>query len=276
MWSCGEQRFAPYHHFIQHIWDRRYRPLMEHWGKTLLGFNSASWFLVGSTFILFASQGGRSLSLKTYLYQDYCPSIGDCVTFAGKLIPVPWWFLFHIFAALLVTVGLIVFRQGYRKGKWCLAWWGNVIVVFSYMYLFATIGEDGFIVGFAGQPIPTAIVGYGFPIIIVLWFLVSLLLPMRSLWRGERIDIRPPSVKLQAGMGSAVIVLGLLGVVLGRILSEAPHAQWGYLVMGAISTPILTRLLSRAAVEETLLFLAPWRIVLEAKAQQGESEEETP
>jgi hypothetical protein len=273
MWSCDEQRFAPYHHFIQRIWDGRYRPLIEHWGRALLRLNSASWFFVGSTFIIFASQGGNSLSLKIYLYQDYCPSIGDCIIFAGKLIPVPWWFLFHIFAALLVTVGLIVFRQGYRKGKRCLAWWGNVIMVFSYMYLFATIGENGFFVAFAGQPIPTALVGYGMPVIYTIWFLSALLPSMRRLWRGECLDFRAQPLEWKPGTGGAAALLGILGVALGRLLSETPHGNWGYFAVSVIVVPWMMALAIRDGIQ-SLLTLAPWRIVLEIEALQKKVKEE--
>jgi hypothetical protein len=111
------------------------------------------------------------------------------------------------------------------------------------------------------------------PVIYTIWFLSALLPSMRRLWRGERPDFRTQPLEWKPGTGSAAALLGFLGVALGRLLGETPHGNWGYFAVGVIGVPWMMALAIRSGVQ-SLLTLAPWRIVLEIEALQKKAKEE--
>jgi len=272
MFYC-DKRFSQRTDAIRRVWDR-------HFINTIGNWKSVSWWLLfpvfyGSllsvTLIALDYENlykNAKISPFPYLREVYCPMVHDCISILGGWL-LPGWYWFHLVLVLLVFVSSLVVRLAYRKGRLCLAWWADVVYVFAFLYLFGTIAEPGIFMGLSGAPVPTALVGYGIPVIYTVWFFSALLPPMRRLWQREGLDFRPPPLKLHAGAGSAAALLGVLGVALGRMFGEMPHGNWGYFVVGIVGVPWLMYLGFRGGMQ-TLLTLAPWRIVLEAEAREQE------
>jgi len=248
-----------------------YRTWRANFLSTIGNWNRAAWWaasfivfpflIVMGTFPPFLS---REVAPVQYFREVYCPAVGDCLVSVGGA-PLPAWVFLYVFLMLAAIVSGSVTRWGYRRRRWCLAWWGYLVYKFVGTYFVIMAGEGIIFFGLEGAPIPTALVGYSLWVVYTVQFFRLLLPPMRRLWRGERIDFRPPPLVLSAGAGSAVALLGILGVALGRVFSDMPHGNWGILIFGALLTPVFVFGLSRDNVQE-LLTLAPWRIVLEAEA----------
>lgn len=267
---------------IRRIWKGFFNTTIGNWqdGWWWGGLPVFLGLMLGAPLIAIDSENlykNSQISPLPYLRQRYCPQVGDCITFLHW--PLPAWYWFHLILAFVVLLSGLVTQWGYRRKRWCLAWWAYLSYIFSAHFFFSTIAESGLFVGLSGSPIPTALVGYGVPVIYTIWFLGALLPPMRRLWRREHPGFRPSPLKLQAGAGGAAALLGILGVALGRLLGETPHGDWGYFAVGVIGVPWMMFLAIRGG-KQTLLTLAPWRIVLEAEAAKevlGEGfEEETP
>ena len=251
---------------IQDVWDGRLNQTIGNW-KVFTWWISTVGYALFVVFIFFAFTDEASpLGIRYYLQQVYCPAVGDCVPFWGGWL-LPAWYEGLLFLWGLFLISGLMTRQAYQQKQWCKAWWAYLVYTFSVLYLTTLLAAGIAFIGGAGSPHFTALLGYGLPLIYTIWF-TSVLLPfMRPLWRGERIAFRPPSLKLRAGAGSMVALLGIVGVALGRIFGEMPQGKWGYLIMGIIGTPWLMYLLISSGVR-SLVTLAPWRIVLEAEARE--------
>ena len=270
MFHC-DSRFQQYTQAIRHAWEWRFNKTIGNWGDLRW------WGAVVGFFLLFATLPIMAVSDRfppfPYLRDVYCPRVGDCIPFLRRDWPLPIWAWFHLLLALVAILSAFVTQWGYRRKHWCPAWWAYLVYIFSSLFIFATMAEFGLFVGLSGSPIPTALVGYGIPVIYTFWFLGAWLPSMRRLWRGERPDFRPPPLQLQAGAGSAVALLGILGVALGNLLGEMPHGNWGYFAVGIIGVPWMMYLSIRGGMQ-SLLTLAPWRIVQEAEAAKKALSEE--
>jgi len=269
MFHC-EARFQQHTQSIRRIWKRRFTTTIGDWG------NFGWWWGVVVIFGLLLAIPlmaiNNNLHPFPYLRNVYCPMVGDCIPFFRQGRSLPAWYGAHLVFAIVIFFSSLMTQWGYRHRRWCLAWWAHLMYFFSGLFVGATLLEWGLFVGVSGSPIPTALVGYGIPVIYTVWFFSALLPPMRRLWRGERLDFRPPPLKLQAGLGSTVALLGIVGVALGRMFGEMPHGKWGYFAVGVIGTPWLMYLSIHYGVK-SLLTLAPWRIVLEAEAREQEGGE---
>ncbi len=267
MWRC-DSGFQQHMDTVRRVWSVRFNKSIGNWKSFLwwLGFPVLLGVLVGMPLIAIDYENLYNSSLLSplpYLQQRYCPQVGDCITFLHRW-PLPAWYWLHLVLAVVALLSALATQWGYRRRRWCVAWWAYL---FSFLFLFSTMAESGLFIGLSGSPIPTALVGYGVPMIYTVWFLGALLPPMRRLWRGERLDFRPPPLKLHAGAGGAAALLGILGVALGNLLGETPHGNWGYFAVGVIGVPWMMYLGIRGGVQ-SLLTLAPWRIVLEAEARE--------
>ncbi len=270
MFHC-DVRFQRYTRAIQRVWDGRFNDTIGNWQS--FGWWAAVVVLFGFLTIFPIMTVSNSLHPFPYLREVYCPRVGDCIPFLRPEWPLPAWYWFHLLLALVGLFAGLMTQWGYRRRRWCLAWWVYLIYLFSITFILASIFEGVLFVGLQGSPMPTALVGYGVPVIYTLWFTATLLSLVHPLWRGERLDFRPPPLKLQAGAGGAAASLGILGVALGRLLNEMPHGNWGYLIFGVIGVPWMMHLSIRGGMQ-SLFVLAPWRIVMEAEAGMAVLEEE--
>jgi len=267
MFHC-DARFQQHTQAVHRVWDWRFNTTIGNWGNP--GWWGAAIMFFGFFLFLPIMAVSNNLHPFPYLREVYCPKVGDCISFLRRDWPLPAWYWFHLGLNLAAFPSGLVTQWGYRRRRWCLAWWAYMVYLFSSMFLvFITMAEIGLFVGLAGSPIPTALVGYGIPVIYTVWFFSTLLPPIRRLWRGERLDFRPPPLKLQVGLGSTAALLGIVGVALGRMFGEMPHGNWGYFAVGVIGTPWLMYLSIHYGMQ-SLLTLAPWRIVLEAEVQEQE------
>ena len=270
MFHC-DQRFHQHAKQIRYVWEWRFN-------KTIGNWRSLWWWwavvIVWGFLLILPLMAVSNFSPFSYLRGIYCPVVGDCVTFLSHW-PLPIWYWIHFFLAFLALLSGLLTQWSYRRENWCLAWWAYLAYLFAYFYFLGVSMESIIFVGLTGAPIPQALVGYGLPIIYTIWFMGALLPTMRLLWRGEYVDFRPPPLKLQAGAGGAAALLGVLGVALGRMFGEMPNGRWGYFIIGIILVPWLMYLGIRGVVQ-SLLTLAPWRIVLEteAKAREGKGNDE--
>ncbi len=266
-------RFHQYTEKIHAIWEWHFNKTIGNWQSIgwWLGFPAILGFMLTLPLVAISSGSeGSTLSPMPYLRSIYCPQVNDCIVYLHYW-PLPAWYSIYLALAFLSILAGMTTQWAYRRKRWCLAWWAYMAYLFSFLYFFGALAEFGLFVGLSGAPIPIALVGYGLPIVYTVWFMGTLLPTMRLLWQGKYVDFRPPPLKLQAGAGSAAVLLGVLGVALGRMLGEMPNGHWGYFIVGVVGVPCLMYLGIRSGVE-SLLTLAPWRIVLEAETKSKKNE----
>jgi len=262
MFHC-DSRFQQYTNAIRRVWDSRFTKTVGNW-RSLWWWGVVVLFGFFLTLPLVAINYQRT-TIFPYLQEVYCPVVRDCIPFFQERWPLPAWYWIRLTLAVLAFLSSSITQWAYRRRRWCLAWWSYLTYSFAFLYFLGTLMESALFISVSDAPILTALVGYSLPIIYTVWFLGALLPSMRRLWRGERLTFRPLPLKLQAGTGGAIALLGILGVALERMFGEAPHGNWGYFAVGVIFVLWLMYLATRDG-PRLLFTLAPWRIVLEAEA----------
>ena len=256
---------------IRHIWDTRLG-VAGNWQNRWWWASIVGYLIVeGFVFLGFTAPDPNSMRIRYFLHNIYCPRVGDCVFFGGNW-SLPVWYVIDLFLWLTYIVSGLIAQWEYRRERWCGSWWALLFHAFSMVWLFVGIGKAVILMGISGAPIPTAIVGYGMLAVYTIWFTIALLPSMHLLWQGKQVAFRPLPLKLRAGLGGTVGLLGMVGVVLGQILNEIPHGNWGYFIVGIVGSVWLMYVLIPAGARR-LVMLAPWRIVLEAEAREQEGGE---